>query len=299
MDQFDMVKQFNEDLDSILNGGPRTSGNKVQTQHDDLLDLAVALAETKPTPDSGKQQVLRRQLINRCREHYTVRNKKEAVMKNFFRKRRIAPVACSFALAALFGFYLILPGTFTAMAKDLGTILKLGPYVTLIEDNTAPGPSSVSPLTPEQEAELDKNGYVQFTAEDGGLVTISTWGKPSVDTVEYTSLADAQTGVSYKLLAPAYLPEGYSFKNAECYKGSKDYITLNFQGPGKDIILMQRVMKEQTKYEAGGKFEPIMINGNSGAWVDSGLIWNKGGVNYILFAKGFSKDEIKKIAESI
>jgi hypothetical protein len=240
--------------------------------------------------------------MNRCLAHNTSRNKKEAIMKNFFGIHRPALLAGSFAMVALLGFYLIFPGTLTAMAQSIGNALKLGPYVTITQnDQTVPDQSAVHPLTPEQQAQLDKNGYVEYTDANGNLCIIGTWGKPPVDTVNYSSLADAQQGVSYKLLAPKYLPKGYSFKNAECYKDSKEYITLNYQGPGKDLVLMQRLMNEQTKYETGtdGEIEPIMINGNSGAWVDSALIWDKDGVNYTIFNKGFSKDEIVKIAESL
>lgn len=300
MDQMDLVKRFNDDLDSILTGKPQTNSNQNKTEYGDLLNLAAVLAQTDSSPDNGRQQILRRQLVNRCRENDTAGNKKEAFMNIFSGKHRLALVACSLALAALIGVNLILPGSFSAMAKEIGTILKIGPYVTLIDSSTtAPDPASVDPLTPEQRQQLDKNGYVQYTADDGSLISISSWGRPPVDTVNYASLLDAQNGVSFELQSPEYLPQGYSFKNAECYKGSKEYMTMRFQGPGKDIVLMLRLMNENTKYESGGKLEPVMINGNNGAWVDSELVWDKDGVNYTLFANDLSKDEIRKIAESI
>jgi len=301
MDQFDLVKHFNEDVDSILVGKPKANRKEAPAEYDNLLNLAAVLA-TDLIPENGKQQILRRQLMNRCLAKNTARNNKEAIMKNFFGKHRPALLAGSFAMVALLGFYLIFPGSLTAMAKGIGNILKLGPYVTIIQaDNTAPVSSNANPLTSEQQAQLDKNGYVEFTDKDGNPCIVGTWGKPPVDTVNYSNLADAQQGVSYKLLAPTYLPKGYSFKNAECYKGSQDYITLNFKGSGKDIILMQRLMNEQTKYElgTGGKIEPVIINGNNGAWDDLILIWNIGDVNYTLIANGCSRDEVKKIAESV
>lgn len=293
MHQFNFMEKFNADVDRILAGNSQASRKELQTEYDDLLNLAVVLAEADIAPEKTKKQILRRQMINRCTQNA---NNKEAIMKNFLGKHRPALLACSFALVALLGFYLILPGTFTAMANS---ILKLGPYVTLINENTDPDPSAATPLTAEQRAQLDKNGYLEFTDENDNLITIGKRANPTVDIVNYANLADAQKGVSYKLLAPTYLPEGYSFKNAECYKGSKEYITLNFQGPGKDIILMQRLMNEQTQYETGGKVEAVKINGNNGAWIDSSLTWQIDDVNYTLIAKGCSKDETMKIAESV
>jgi hypothetical protein len=300
MEQFDLVKHFSEDVDNILAGDPQVSRPELQSEYNDLLNLAAVLASADLAPESQKQQILRRQLINRCLAKNTAEDNKEVIMKNFLRKHRPAMLTCSFAMVAMLGFYLIFPGVLTAMANSIGNILKLGPYVTLIADDAAPEPAPATPLTAEQQAQLDKNGYVEYTDKNGNLVLISTWGEPPVDKVNYSKLADAQKGVSYKLLVPTYLPQGYSFKNAECYKGSQKYITLNFQGPGQDITLMQRLMNEQTKYEAAGeKVEPVTINGNNGAWVDSSLTWGIDDVNYILIAKGQSKDEIMKIAESV
>jgi len=300
MDQFNLVKHFNEEVDNILAGDPQVSRPELQSEYNDLLNLAEVLASVDLAPESQKQKILRRQLINRCLAKNTAGNNKEVIMKNFLRKHRPAMLTCSFAMVAMLGFYLIFPGALTAMANSIGNILKLGPYVTLIADDAAPEPAPATSLTAEQQAQLDKNGYVEYTDENGNLVTIGTRTKPPVDTVSYSNLTDAQEGVSYKLLAPTYLPQGYAFKNAECFKGSQEYITLNFQGPGKDIILMQRLLNEQTKYEsAGGEVEPVTVNGNNGAWVDSSLTWGIGDVNYTLIAKGQSKDEIMKIAESV
>lgn len=301
MDQSNLVKHFSEDVDNILAGNPQAGPRELPSEYNDLLNLAAVLAETDLTPVNGKQQMLRRQLINRCLARKTARNNEEAIMRNFWGQHRAALLAGSFAMVALLGFYLIFPGSLTAMAKGIGNVLKLGSYVTVISDIPAPDPANVKPLSPEQQAQLDKNGYVEYTDENGNLVTIGTKPEPPIEIDNYSSLAHAQKGVAFKLLAPDYLPQGYSFKNAECYKGSKEYITLIFQGPGKNIILMQRLMNEHTQYVLGtdGKVESAIINGNHGAWDDSNLIWNIDDVNYTLFANGQSKDEIMKIAESV
>lgn len=300
MVQLDFVKKFNADVDNILAGNPKVNRQEVPTEYDDLLQLAAVLADTDLAPDQSKKLILRRRLMNRCLAKNTARNRKEVIMKKFLGKHRPALIACSFTMVAMLGFYLIFPGTLTAMADNLGKILKLGPYVTLISNDTIPEPSTSNPLTSEQQSQLDENGYVEFTDKNGNLNIVRSWGEPPADKVNYFSLSDAQEGVSYKLLAPAYLPEGYSFKNAECFEKSKEYITLNFQGPGKDIILMQRLMNEQTKYETNGEVvESVTINGNNGAWVDSSLTWQIGDVNYTLIAKGCSNEETMKIAESV
>lgn len=304
MEEFDLVKQFNEDVDSILAGKPQTERNDLQSEYDDLLDLATVLTGTNPIPEKGTQQALRRDLINRCLAQNSTGSHKEAIMKNIFSRHRSALLAGSFAIIALLGLYLIFPGKMIAMAKDIGNIFKIGsngPYVVQIDDKSPREQSAKKSLTPEQQAQLDKNGYYEFTDDKGNVWKVGTGDKGSqANTVNYTSLADAQKNLSFKLLAPKFLPEGYSFNNAERYKDDKEeYITLNYKGPGKDIILIQEIIPYPGAGESAETIEPVTVNGNSGAWVDSSLTWNINKVNYALFAEGFSKDEIIKIAESV
>lgn len=300
MDRFNFMKNFTEDIDHIVTGNPQATRKGMQSEYDDLLNLAKVLVKTELVTENENQQMLRRQLINRCLKKKS-RYNKEVIMKNFLGKHRTALIACSLAMLVVLGSCCIFPHTMTAMAKSISNVLKLGSYVTVVSDTPAPDPSSINPLTPEQQSQLDKNGYVEFTDENGNRVIIGHQAEPAADKVNYSSLADAQQGVSYKLLVPTYLPAGYSFDNAECFKGSKDYITLNYQGPGKNIALMQRALNEDTQYELAtdGKVEPVVINGREGVWDDSNLIWNIDDVNYILFAQGLSKEEIMNIAESV
>ncbi len=114
--------------------------------------------------------------------------------------------------------------------------------------------------------------------------------------------------MSFKLLTPEYLPAGYSFKEAEGFKDAEngqafdESINLFYKEPGKDIILMQRVLGEDSELSTGtnGKSDSVKINGETGAWLESNsLAWKKAGVVYALSFNGLSQKEALKIARSV
>ena len=79
-------------------------------------------------------------------------------------------------------------------------------------------------------------------------------------------------------------------------------MNLYFSGTGKEIILMQQAMNAETAFgfSTENAIEAVEINGVKGAWVEPHtLMWEKDGVGYSLFCKGFGKEEALKIANSL
>ena len=211
------------------------------------------------------------------------------------------------AVVALFVVTLVFHGNLMAMAGDAADniikILNLGNYSSVIqvEDKA----SNQQALSQEQKDELLKGGTITIQTPDGAVVIKGkdpSMGAYPEGTVPYSSLIEAQKGACFKVLSPGYLPSGYAFKEARGFKDSKYYMDLYFTGPGKDIVLSQRMMNQETGFVLGtnGPVESVDINGVTGAWVEPhSVLWEKDGVSYDLICKGFSKEEIVQVARSI
>jgi hypothetical protein len=113
----------------------------------------------------------------------------------------------------------------------------------------------------------------------------------------------------FNVKLPTYLPEGYTFKNAEFTKDEsgnvKDskYAELVFinQKTGKEIYMQERFACDETKTVSNAEdIEKIKINGveailSNGRNID----WEANGTIYYLAGKNIGKDEAIKVAESI
>ncbi|MEN6326665.1 MAG: DUF4367 domain-containing protein, partial [Syntrophomonas sp.] len=193
----------------------------------------------------------------------------------------------SLALIFMLTLTLVFPGTVTAVADNVGDniakMLKLGKYSTVVQMNDLE-PAEKKELTEEEKAQVAKERKEMDEAF-----------------INYTSIEDAQKIASFKVKTPEYLPEGYTFKEAKSIKGSGDYINIYYKGSGRDIILMERAMNEDTAFVYGtnGKVEEVDINGVTGALEDSNVMWEKDGVSCSLVCHGFEPAEALKIARSI
>ncbi len=144
---------------------------------------------------------------------------------------------------------------------------------------------------------------------DGNTVTTSTQ-KAKVDMLNITDSSKLSGYTCFDIKLPAYLPEGYAFEKASFYKDKsgnvKDskYVDLYFinSTTGKEIYMQERFACDETKAELGtdDKIESIKINGADAILEgESNIDWEANNTIYFLSAKGMTKDEAIKIAESI
>lgn len=284
MNKYKKAELFNHDLDKIMEGKPPLSTEDLDQQ---LFKVASILKEADFSREKNTRERLRRQFIKTCMKNHISRNNKEGIMKKIFGQHRVIAVSASLAIMFMLSIALIFPGAVTAVADSMGTniskILKLGEYSTIIQYNDPIVQEKVE-LTEEQKVSVNE------VYEDEDII------------IKYASIEEAQKIASFEILAPAYLPAGYEFKEAEGYDGSGDYINLYFKGSGKDITLMERVMNENTQFtmSTNGEVQEVEINGATGALEGHyTLTWEKDGVSCMLFCKGFSQEEVLKIARSI
>ncbi len=127
---------------------------------------------------------------------------------------------------------------------------------------------------------------------------------------EELSLKEAGERVSFKILTPEYLPEGYAFNNSMVCNNSEfssdqvfETVELVYTKEKARIALTETVYENQssdTKDRDEG--EDININGIEGKYISimdtKMLTWKLGNVDLIL-CTSLKKDEMLKIAESI
>lgn len=222
--------------------------------------------------------------------------------------RRPMPFYGKAAIITLVVLTLAFHGSLMAVAnnavENITKILKIGNYISIIQE-TEDTATDYAGLSQQDQETLRKGGKVTVQTP-GGEVTINGKTAKEEDSkageIHYSNLVEAQKAVCFKVFNPEYLPSGYSFKEARGYKGSDEFINLFFKGSGKDIILMQSIMNQDTQFvmSTNGSKKTVDINGVQGFWDEpSTLTWEKDGVGCYLVCKGFSKEEAMKIARSI
>jgi|GEM_PF-2156375 len=329
MNEETLVQKFNNDLDSILEG--RTPGkDEVSLEYSELINVASVLKQVNFDSTGQSKSRIRQQVLSR-NQRYNQSNK-EVFMNSIFRMRRPALALGSAVTVAVIALSLAFPGTMTAMASsaahNIGKILKIGNHSSVIqlddEDTVFPalnGEVEITMKSPNSETMVGEVTISEHgSGSVAGIAVISPDGEtrvaakattdeysgetkpPLSEIIKYDSLSEAQKATSFNVLVPDYLPAGYSFKEAQGYGSASDCIDLNYKGDGQDIILMQKLMNEQTyvTYATNGSVEQVDINGAVGVWIESySLVWERDGVNYSLYCKDLNKDEAIKIARSI
>ena len=133
--------------------------------------------------------------------------------------------------------------------------------------------------------------------------------KEKNETLYVTDSSKLNEYTCFEVKLPTYLPDGYTFKNADFTKDEvgnvKDskYASLHFENKttGKEIYIQERFACDETKtYQNAENIEKISINGldailSNGRNID----WEADNTIYYVGGKNIGKDEAIKIAESI
>lgn len=299
MSEYEKARIFNENLEVYIGEDSPIGAAAVSREEKQLLELASILKANDFTQEDGTRERIRRRVLNSGKEEVFQGRQK---VFGFFGKRHPGMVWGTLAATTVLTLAMIFPGTTVAVAKDVAArivkTIQLSSNMIVIE------------MAPEEVSRDEGKGEVTFTAteKEEGKTTETTVKVAKEGAVEqtgvisYSTLAKAQEETRFAIKTPDYLPQGYSFNRAEGYEGSDEYIDLYFDGPGQEIILMQREMNEDTGFVLGTDMpvEEIEVNGAKGAWTEPHTVmWEKDGVGYSLFCKGFDKEEAIKIARSI
>lgn len=130
-------------------------------------------------------------------------------------------------------------------------------------------------------------------------------------TTHTVTSSEAQELASFKLLAPAYLPEGYSEKEAivDCFNDTCDYISLIYENAeGKELRIEQQHF--QGAYGSGKSIgnvvddKEVAVNGKKATLITTShenlkfIVWSNYNTEYSV--NGYlSEDEILRVAESL
>lgn len=296
----------------------KNENNFVEGIAEEFQDLAAQLNDMDFSKESDKSHVLNKTLKNI--------DNKGANKMNKIKKTGI--IAASLLIVST----LVSQTTFAqeAVNKIIKSI-SLG-HVTMVqeEDNNpeeVPVPDSlkgkifdkngksIEKFTKDTKRDeiYDKDGkqVTEFAMNDGTVTKIKSKDDESrKENILYvTDSNKINEYTCFKVKLPAYLPEGYTFKNAEFTKDEsgnvKDskYAGINFENKttGKTIYLQERLACEETRTVGdAGDIEKININGVDAILSDSKNIdWEADNTIYYLSGKNIGKDEAIKIAESI
>lgn len=144
----------------------------------------------------------------------------------------------------------------------------------------------------------------------GGMVKVGYEYNAEESEITFKSLEEAQDNLVFDIKIPKYLPNGHELTRVYTYKGddknvSGEYITIVYNNAeGKEITIFERLLNENTAFEAGtdGTLEEIFINGRKAVIVNDTMLSFETEDNIsvtISVKKGLTKDELIEIAESI
>ena len=302
MNEQDWAERFSRDVDSLLNETERTDSEPLPTEYRQALDLACTLATADFSGESRVRQTLRHQLLNQVGAREGWQRREEMTMRTFFRQRHPAVVLAAVLLTALLIITLAWPGTLTAAAQGIYSVIQrivVGPNTEAvrIEFQGEPGaPGSLPPDMWDVKTEI---------GDFGGNVLPGVG--PTVHTM--TDFGEAQELTSFHLRAPDYLPEGYTLREIKLASGNA---FLFYGGAAHDIILVQMLVGPQPSDDpnvgiatmggwfTNGSLEEVDLDGRTAVWVDGhSLTWEADSISYTVGGLDLSLEEAIRIAESL
>lgn len=301
------------------NDHENNKSNIVEGIDEEFQDLAGQLKDVDFSKRSNKSYVLNKTLKN-------IDNKGVNKMNKI---KKTGAIAASLLIAST----LVAQTTFAqdAVNKIIKTV-SLG-HVTMVQDEDNNEPKEVDLPDSLKGKAFDKNGKLiekltkdnakggiydkdgkqitEFTMNDGTVTKIKSKddNSRSENILYVTDSSKLNEYTCFNVKLPTYLPDGYTFKNAEFTKDKsgnvKDskYASINFENKatGKEIYLQERFACEETKTVGNAEdIEKININGVDAILSDGKNIdWEADNTIYFLGGKNIGKDEAIKVAESI
>jgi hypothetical protein len=139
--------------------------------------------------------------------------------------------------------------------------------------------------------------------QDAGWILRTEIGNFGGDIFSTPDIEKAQLVSSFQIRIPGTLPEGYTLREVKAIIGQ---VFLFYEGPRHDIIISQTNVVENALGTqiimngviTDGVVEKVEIQGQSAAWVENGLVWEKDGISYHLGGLDLDQDEAIAIARS-
>ena len=226
-------------------------------------------------------------------------------MNTLLQKQSIKNALSTIILVGLLGLLftnLIWPGSVAAAAKSAVSFVQrawIGEY------------TSVSPISQDQIIEMEDGSLVmqgEYLDENGAAGNISQYESSTVtfDIRWFNDLAEAQAILPFSLVQPGSLPEAYVFSGVKVFgEGELASAHLHYSGPDGDLLLSQRPIGGQTGQTVSiglpesYTVESVRVNGQVATWAEHVLMWEAGGVSYLLSSPDLSLSDAISIAESL
>jgi hypothetical protein len=315
MKEKERADRFICEVDNLLNEAGRSDNNPQDSEFRQTLHTARTLVATDFSSDSKIRDSLRHRLVHRISAQEKWNHKKEFSMRITFLKRHPFLAVAMALLMAFFTVALVSPGVVTAAAQEIAQFineLKLGDFTFIYQ--TEPGEAKEQP----QSSSLDKP-EIEYRDDLWILRTsIGNFGGDPLPgrknkILSYNTFADVQENAFFPLLNPVNLPDGYVFR--EGMVTPMDWIFLFYEGPQGDLILAQMPVyshiESQSKNMATAQTvavgmitsDPIdetLVNGIPAGWIEgTGLMWESGGISFMLGCANLNLEETILIAESL
>ncbi|MFQ6101806.1 MAG: DUF4367 domain-containing protein [Anaerolineae bacterium] len=316
MNEQDWADRFSRDVDSLLNEAGRMDSEPLPTEYHQALELARTLATTDFSAESRVRHTLRCRLLSRpqTREGWSERRRKSPMRIYVQRRlRRRLLVAICGALALFLVMLFLDPGGPAGAAHSISDGVKL---IVLGAYSTAQRIEASVTGQPPPDDGWDVALFPGFGIGGNGLPGTN----PTVESV--MDFEEAQAATLFHLRASGYLPEGYALREiklAPIWTGagallftSNPNAFLFYEGPGGDIVVVQQPVGPQPSADpnvavgtavgflTNGTLEEIDLSGRIAAWADDRiLMWEEGGVSYMVGGLDLSLEEAIRIAESL
>lgn len=207
-------------------------------------------------------------------------------MNTTTRTRVLRLASVSVAMLAVIAAVLFLSPSARAFAESILRQFGVGGY-TFVQGDSQPTAS------PEEEA------------------TARAFGKPLLQQANDAAAASQLAG--FAVLAPSYLPDGYTAQNqpgawtvSNDYNGMTASIAYHHQADDDHLLITEQMHRpgQPNTVLSRPEIQDVTVRGQAGAWMPTGggkntLAWEENGITYMIVSNTLSEEEVLKVAESL
>ena len=207
-------------------------------------------------------------------------------MKTTTRTRVLRAVALSFAVVAVIATVLFFSPSARAFANSILRQFGVGGYI-FVQGASEPT------VSPEEQA------------------TARAFGKPILRPANDAAAASQLAG--FTVLAPSYLPKGYTADNqtgewtvGDEINGVTASVNYHNQADDDHLFISEQMYRqgEPNTVLSRPEIQDVTVRGQPGAWMPTDgdknmLAWEENGITYMIVSNTLPKDEVLKVAESL
>jgi len=317
MDENELAKRFDRDVDQILRSNLKFHDEPTPTEYRQIMDIAQRLADTNFSKTSKIKKPLLNQLLRT--------NRKETTMLNTSR-RMIGLRLTLFVLVSLLLLLMVSPMTLQVAAKNLSDFvrtIRVGELTWIQQNEQSEYVSTeVGSLHLEPIVEY-KDGMWKLHTSIGNFGGDPLPGHSKI-VQSFNSIADAQVTAPFSIRQRYSLPAGYDLR--EVMVTPSDWVFLFYSSSNGDLVIAQLPIDEITINEPGEVIdsvpvgpvtvgqkdtvgvgmltdkdvEAVLVNDQPAAWIDgTGPMWESDGISFVAGGNELTKEEVIKIAESL